>query len=431
MRLPIRTSLIPITLAALITASCSGSSSVESQPDGTAPPVTAPPATTAPPTTTAPTTSPPTTAPPVTDPPPTDPPPTEAPPPTDDIVLDIATGPYEVGVTTVTIADTSGGDRDLTVDVWFPLAPDAAAGLAPHQYTLLPGTYYESPRAFTAEAELIAPDGPYPLVVYSHGSGSVRYIHSNYTEAIASNGYLVVAPDHIGNTVFERLAEVEADGDAIALNRPRDVTAVIDAFLNPESQETVGFVASVDPGRIAVTGHSFGGFTAYAMASGFANEAGEFVADERVGAIIALAPAAGESLLSDELLASIEIPSLVMVGTDDTTTPVEPNVTRPWELTASSPAYRVDLVAAEHQTFTDICAYQDSIPQLPDVLDVVIETIELFAEEGCSADDMPIERAQAITNTFAVTFLDSVFRGAAPIDPLDVDEQTDLVYRTK
>ena len=425
-----RPSIALVTLA-LVAASCGGSDSDSS----TTAPATDPPTTEAP----VETESPVETAPVETAPADTDPPATEAPVETDppepenaaDIELDMAYGDYEVGVQTITIADTSGAGRDLTVDVWFPLEQNVVLDAEPAQYTLIEGTYYESPFALAAPPSAIATDGPFPLVIYSHGSGGIRYIHSNYTEALASNGYIVAAPDHTGNTAADRLLGTETDGAVTAFNRPNDVQRVLDAFLDPESIETVGFVASVSPDQIAVTGHSFGGFTAYAMASGFSNENGDFVADERVDAIIPLAPAAGPNLLTDELLASIDIPALVMVGTNDQTTPIDPNVTRPWELTMSSPHYRVDLTAAEHETFTDLCAYQEFLPTLPDALPAVIDTINERTEAGCGEDDMPIDRAQAITNTFAVAFLDEVFKGGTMITPDQVDEQADLSYMVK
>jgi len=371
------------------------------------------------------------TNPPATEPPvETDPPVTE-PTNTADIELADGFGPYEVGVQTIMVPDPTGGGRDLTVDVWFPLSQDVDADFPPQQYTLLPGTYYESPSAVAATADSIATDGPFPLVIYSHGSGGLRFIHSNYTEALASNGYIVAAADHIGNTAVDRLAESETPSDVTAFNRPNDVTRVIDAFLDPENVETVGFVANLDPSQIAVTGHSFGGFTSYAMASGYDNANGEFVADERVGAIVALAPAASETLLSDERLASIEIPTLVIGATDDSTTPIDPNVTRPWELTSSDVSYRLDLTAAKHETFTDICAYLAFLPTLEAPAQIVVDTLEARTEAGCDPDDMPIERAQAITNTFAVSFLDSVFKGGTPISLDQVDEQTDFVYLIK
>jgi predicted dienelactone hydrolase len=418
----------------LIAAACASSDS-DSVPATEAPPSvetelpvdTQSPVETEPPATEAPVeTDSPTTEPPVE----TDPPVTQ-PANTPDITLGDGFGPYAVGVQTIMVPDSTGGGRDLTVDVWFPLSQDIDADFPPQQYTFLPGTYYESPSAVAATAQSIATDGPFPLVVYSHGSGGIRFLDSNYTEALASNGYIVAAADHIGNTAVDQIAGSETSAEVTAFNRPNDITRVIDAFLDPENVGTVGFVANLNPGQIAVTGHSFGGFTSYAMASGYDNENGEFVADERVGAIIPLAPAAGETLLSNERLASIEVPTLVIGGTDDSTTPIDPNVTRPWELTSSEVSYRLDLTAAEHGTFTDVCTYLAFLPTLEAPVQVVVDVLEERTDSGCDSDNMPIERAQAITNTFAISFLDSIFKGGTPIALDEVDEQTDFVYLIK
>ncbi len=382
-----------------------------------------------------------TEAPPTTDPPTTDPPPateapaaTDAPAPSEPAIpaLEIVQpGPYRVGVQTIEVTDQAR-DRTLTVDVWFPVVDDA--GGAPHRYTLLSDVYYESPAAIDATAADIAPDGPYPLVVYSHGSGGLRYIASYYTEMIASHGYIVAAPDHIGNTVIDRLAGTEVDGAVTALARPQDVAAVIDAMTDPENPTTGGFVGALDPERVAVTGHSFGGFTAYAMVSGFDNELGSFEPDPRVDAIIPLAPAVGsgdDALLSDARLASITTPSLVMVGTNDQTTPVDPNVTRVWELTASIPHRRVELVDAQHQSFTDLCDYQDFLPTLADVPQIITDTVAAYAVEGCSPGDMPIDRAKELASTFAVNFLESMFRESQLYRPDTVQAPADVVFQAK
>lgn len=359
---------------------------------------------------------------------------TEAAPETTEAALaDLETlpaGPYDVGVTTITI--NAGTERPLTLDVWFPVADVGDAPL--HQYTLIPGVYYESPDAVTATADQIAPDGPYPLVVYTHGSGGLRYIASYYTEAIASYGYIVAAPDHTGNTAADRLLGSEAEFDVTALNRPNDVEAVINAMLDLTSTETAGFVAAVDPDSIAVTGHSFGGFTALAVAGGYENPLGSFVADGRVDAIIPLAPATGDGtrLMSDAGLESIQVPTLVMVGTKDSTTPVEPNVTRIWDLAKSEPLVRVELVDAEHQSFTDLCDYQTFLPTLGDAVPAaVIETIDAQAVEGCSAEAMPIERAKDLTNTFAINFLESIFRGAELISDTNTSIPDDIIFMAR
>jgi predicted dienelactone hydrolase len=335
----------------------------------------------------------------------------------------LAPGPYDVGVTTVTI--DSDTDRPLTLDVWFPVEDTGDAPL--HQYTLIPGVYYESPSAVTG-TELDVAEGSFPLVVYSHGSGGLRYIASYYTEAIASHGYVVAAPDHTGNTAADRLLGAEAEFDVTALNRPNDVATTIDAMLDPSN---VGLVDRIDAESIAVTGHSFGGFTALAAAGGYENPLGSFVADERVDAIIPLAPATGDGtrLMSDAGLESIVIPTLVMVGTNDQTTPVEPNVTRIWDLAGSEPLIRVELVDGQHQSFTDACDYLEFLPTLGDAVpQAVIDTLESQGAEGCSPGDMPIDRAKDLTNTFAINFLESVFRDADLITDANTAMPDDVVY---
>ena len=88
--------------------------------------------------------------------------------------------------------------------------------------------------------------------------------------------------------------------------------------------------------QIAVTGHQ--GFTTYAMVAGYDNVVGEYIADDRVGAVIGVASFVKE--FTDERLASIDIPALLMIGTEHND---GASATRPWELPNSSPSYRVDL----------------------------------------------------------------------------------------
>ena len=297
------------------------------------------------------------------------------------------------------------------------------------------GDYFDSARAIAAEPDQAAADGPFPLVVYSHGSGGIRYIHSDYTETIASHGYVVIAPDHPGNTSIERVLGSGDDPAQIAVNRPGDVIAAIDAFLDADHPRTGPFVPLIDAEHIAVTGHSFGGFTTYAVASGYENPAGSSPVDERIDALIPIAPAVGDGtasgLLTNELLASIDLPTLIIAGTDDTTTPVDPNVETAWAASNASPHYRLELVAAEHQTFTDLCDYIEVLPGREDANPLVVETITSMSEEGCSPDDMPIDRAKALTNTFAVAFLDSVFRGDEMLSPDSYAFPDDIIFDAK
>lgn len=337
------------------------------------------------------------------------------------------TGQYAVGVSTFTVDEDS--ERPLTVDVWYPIVEGTAGEL--QQYTLLPGVYYESPAAITAETTSM-PVAEFPLVVYSHGSGGQRWIHSDYTEFIASHGYVVVAADHTGNTLFERFAGSDLDIDLIAFQRPNDVSAVLDAILDSDSTEPLGAaLAGSLTDDVIVTGHSFGGFTSFATVSGVTTAAGTYEADGRVDAIITLAPATGPQLLPDEVLALVDVPHLVIVGDSDDTTPIDPNVERPWALTTGSPNYRVELVAAEHETFTDLCDYPASLNELEAVPEFVLTAIEGFSGTSCAPTVMPLDRAQEITNTFAVRFLDEITAGAPALGADDVTYDDDFTFLSR
>jgi predicted dienelactone hydrolase len=354
---------------------------------------------------------------------------TEAPLPA---IEPVGLGAYEVGVRTITITDADR-ERPLTVDVWFPLAEGAEGDLA--RYTFVTGDFFDSPRALDVEVTSASSDGPFPMVVYSHGSGGLRYIHSDYTETIASHGYVVVAPDHTGNTSVERVLDTADPTELIAYNRPLDVIAVIDAMTDPSDAEAGAYAALVDPESIAVTGHSFGGYTTYAVASGTTgNPNGDTPADDRVDALIPLAPAVGngeDGLLDDASLAMVDQPTLIIVGTDDKTMPVDPNVETAWESSSASPHFRLELVAGEHQSFTDLCDYIEVLPGREDANPLVVDVITTMSVEGCSPDDMPIERVKELTNTFAVTFLESVFRGGEMIAAENTVIPDDIIYDAK
>jgi dienelactone hydrolase len=381
-------------------------------------------------------------------------------------------GPYDVGIKTITV--NADSERPLAVDVWFPL--DDAAGAPAHEYTLIPGLSDISDLAVDAEPTSMSADGPFPLVVYSHGSGGLRYISSDYTEAIASYGYIVASADHTGNTALDDLLCSRTTGPVTALNRVNDVEAVINEMLNPQSIETVGFVANVDPENIAVTGHSLGGFTTFAVVTGYENDLGAVPGDDRIDAIIPIAPAIGgdrppidqstttttdpdrvdrcpnaqdpatpeltaeeieaarnRKSITDEQLASITVPAMIIVGTDDVSTPVEPNVTRAWEFSNSDPLYRVELVAGQHQSFTNACRYYlDLFPTWSaDLQTLTGPLLRSQAAQGCGEGIMDVQRAQDLTNTFAITFLDSIFRGGEMIDPATTEIPDDVIFMSK
>jgi predicted dienelactone hydrolase len=311
-----------------------------------------------------------------------------------------ALGRYAVGLDTVRMVDPARADRTLTVDIWYPAdkrsdAPVAALDLVFTQLPL-PGVL----------AGPEAARGSFPLVVFSHGSGGVRFQSWFLMQALASHGFVVAAPDHAGNTAVDAIAGTSDPFAVGAANRPRDVSFVIDQMLARDRDPADRLHRRIDERVIAVAGHSFGGFTALATAGGFL----DYPPDPRVDAIVPIAPATFG--FTDEQLASIDVPTLLMGGTSDTAVPIEPGIVRAWDLISGRPEYRVDLQAAGHNSFTNVCDIRDAYVAAG-VGQPILGFVEAQAEDGCAPELLPIDEAHRITTLYVVSFLTEELRGSS------------------
>lgn len=331
------------------------------------------------------------------------------------VVAPDAVGPFSVGRQVVEMTDTARG-RTLTVDVWYPAEPDATG--VPSRYSFLPTIFFDSKVAL--DAPPVADAEPFPLVVYSHGSGGLRYVSTYLTETLASHGFVVIAPDHTGNTAVDQIAGTDVSREQNAINRVADVDFVVTDLLRRNQTAGDPFEGSVDPDRIGITGHSFGGFTALAAPVGFTNGAGSVPADPRFQAVVAMAPYS--EIIDDAGLEAVDVPTLLITGTKDTTTPIEPMTTRPWELVTGRPLFRVDITDAGHQSFTDVCDYQQLLPTLPDVPSVLVDTVDELASQGCPEEFLDIERAHQVIDTFVISFLETHLAGTTGYDTVLTDE---------
>lgn len=295
---------------------------------------------------------------------------------------------------TFQVVDPTRGDRSLTVDAWYPVDPGAEEGFPPSIYDLV---FAGIPSTVAFDAPPVSTDGPFPLVVFSHGNNGIRFQSFFLMETLASHGFVVVAPDHAGNTA----ADLILPGPPIPFqtrDRPLDISLVITRMLEKNDDDADAFHDSLDGVRIGVMGHSFGGFTTMAMATGFQ----DVPPDPRVLVLVPISPAVGG--LSDEQLSSVDRPELVLGSTADITVPVEPSNTRTFELPVAKPRYRVDILEAGHNSFTNICDFFDVLlgAGVPGNL---LEFLLGSADEGCGPDLIPIEEAHRLTNLYAVSFL--------------------------
>lgn len=264
----------------------------------------------------------------------------------------------------------------LEVQAWYPSADPAGE---PHRYDgLIAGGASEGLPA--------ACDAARPVLVFSHGNSGMRWQSIWLTEALAAQGWVVVAPDHTHNTAFDFDDDAFAD---VVFRRPVDVVATYDWLVDELAASGGPLEGCVDPAAgYALAGHSFGGYTTYAVAgapidrdasAAFCAEYGGWLCDEvaayfeahpgearvdlsdgRVWAGVPMTPAAYDALVGG--LADITVPMLTWGGGRDTLTPV-PSVVRPLhEGLTTTPAYLGVIEDAGHYTFSDACSLLGGFP---------------------------------------------------------------------
>jgi dienelactone hydrolase len=237
-------------------------------------------------------------------------------------------GPYPAGVRSAVLTDAAR-DRVLPVEVWYP-ATDAWAGRdlgdpTRDRYELMPGLPEVTQDAVRDATPRI---GRWPLVVFSHGYGGHRRQSTFLCTHLASHGYVVVAADHTGNTVSDVLAAVLAaqtgapvpESRAVlrefAVKRPADAVFLIDQVLSGAGD----LAPFVDPQRIAIAGHSFGGWTSLVTTA----------REPRIRAALPLAPAGGRASAPAQVLVDAvevdwerSVPTLFVVADGDCLLPLD------------------------------------------------------------------------------------------------------------
>jgi len=275
-----------------------------------------------------------------------------------------------VGHVTVSLLDHARNNRSLAVEAWYPTHVTDGT---PSRYELLPGVAFDSPNAL--EAVLPSP-GRHPLIVWSHGRTGLRHIYTKLCEGLADEGYVVVSGDHPGDTLFDWLTGANADDETNERQRLGDVSFYIDAALDGRLGSNLA--AAIDPAAVFVAGHSYGGLTAIISTTGVHGTRG----DGRVRAI-AGAQAYTRTLPAD-LVDAIDVPTLLLVGMGDLTTPPSTDADPIWERLSSRAAHhrRIDLPMGGHQACSDFSFYMEMLPSIPDVPKIVVDYLESIAAES-------------------------------------------------
>ncbi|NEQ20118.1 MAG: alpha/beta hydrolase [Microcoleus sp. SIO2G3] len=234
-----------------------------------------------------------------------------------------------------------------------------------------------------------------PLIVFSHGLGSVRTDLRYLAEHLASHGYVVAALEHPGsngthirNALKLKAPLLEAEE---FLHRPKDISFVLDELQTLNQNASSPLQGKLASDRVMVVGYSLGAATALSVAGaelqltelkqrcprdilGFSlGETAQCFAeglpedryqlrDSRIKAAIALSPTT--SLIFGETgLAQVAIPTLIVAESADKTTPALTEQIIGFDK-MPSPKWLVGIVGGTHLSVKDPSTTTDQAGQL-------------------------------------------------------------------
>ncbi len=273
-------------------------------------------------------------------------------------------GEFGVGYVTrdVVYARPDGdGDREFELAIWYPTRATEGPGA---RYFL----------GISERAILFAdPEPARDIVIFSHGHQGYAQNSAFIMEHLASHGFMVLAPMHTGNTFIEgdvRLTE-------IYYLRSFDIQAALDSIEGLPSDD---LLSGVPNGQVVMMGHSFGGYTGYAMAgarydvdgaralceagtgsSGYCSELDSDAeaifrasrADPRIVTLVSMA--AGDQPLFGSGVAEVNVPVFQMVAEGDGHPAGSAGDDAYWTSLRGDDDLRWNWLGGAHNSFTDAC----------------------------------------------------------------------------
>jgi fermentation-respiration switch protein FrsA (DUF1100 family) len=256
---------------------------------------------------------------------------TETTDPAVEVVEVVEPNTFDVGMVTETRVDDSRPtkahntqpelpQRTLPVNVYYPVDPGPADGVVP-----------DAPAA----------EGPFPLLVFSHGVGAYGAAYQATLQVIASAGYVVVAPTY-------PLGSRDTPGGATISDidqQTGDVSFLLDEYVEASGGSSGPFSGLIDPDRLGAFGHSMGAITS--MGVGFQ----DCCVDERLDAVAEWSglflPLDGDGTAEFADVANGR-PVLIVHGDDDGTVPYQTG--RDFYEKVGAPKYLVTLPGEGHVT---------------------------------------------------------------------------------
>ncbi|MEO7571246.1 MAG: hypothetical protein ABIX10_02305 [Acidimicrobiales bacterium] len=333
-------------------------------------------------------------------------------------------GPHPVGVATLSLG------KGPEVEVWYPAAEGTTGTVAYDVRDFAPPAIRDIltadiPATFEVDGArdaAAAEDGPFPVVLFSHGFTGIRVQSSFLTAHLASWGMVVVAPDHPSRDLFNVLGGTASGDRADSVD---DLLQALDLITTEGTTAGSIFEGLVDPDRVAALGHSAGGGTVLGAAL-----------DERVDGYVSMASGGPEDPADFP-----DRPSFFLAGSTDAVVPAVDR-TRPAYDDAPAPSRYWEIADVGHNGFDDFCTFGGGTgiigiaeaSGLGPVLDAQPQ-LRTLGEDGCVEPASPVDQAFPIIRHGVTSWLRALFGddpGAVGLDgAVETAYDLDITVATK
>jgi predicted dienelactone hydrolase len=238
---------------------------------------------------------------------------------------------------------------------------------------------------------------PAPVIVISHGLGSDRTTFDYLAKHLASYGFVVALPEHLGSNAGRLQALLNGTATDVAesfefIDRPLDVKYLLDE-LERRSQSDPLLRGRLNLRQVGVVGQSFGGYTALSLVGATINfdqlaqncvrineslnlslllqcRAQELAGrqyelrDPRIKAAIAINPV-DSTVFGETGLSQIQVPLMMIAANADTVAPALPEQIRPFTWLTMPERYLVLMNGATHFSAIGASATNSEVVPIP------------------------------------------------------------------
>ena len=177
-----------------------------------------------------------------------------------------------------------------------------------------------------SNAKVDSENGPYPLIIFSHGLSGYRTQNTVIMEELASHGYVVIQPTHFDSsslgfvTKRDNMREMYQQMLFVTDSRRQDMSFIVDS-LDSIEELVPDLENKLDTTKLVAAGHSMGAATAMIVAGmtlvnpmdGYEETSNE----PRYKDILMICATSTMALMPPDPWKGVKVPTLISTGTKD------------------------------------------------------------------------------------------------------------------